>query len=99
MTSRKQLHFKESEDTMNEINTGNGKGIMVAAIVGAAVGAGVALLFAPCSGREARGWLADRAVDLKGRTTNALEQGKASIRRAANELGKDAETISATLRS
>jgi len=84
---------------MNEINTGNGKGIMVAAIVGAAVGAGVALLFAPCSGRETRGWLADRAVELKGRTTNAFEQGKASIRRAANEIGKDAETISSTLRS
>jgi gas vesicle protein len=99
MTPPEQLHFKESEDTMNEVNSGNAKGILVAAIVGAAVGAGVALLFAPCSGRETRGWLADRAVELKGRTTNAFEQGKASIRRAANEIGKDAETISATLRS
>lgn len=84
---------------MSEIETGSGKGLLFAAVVGAAVGAGVALLFAPCSGRETRGWLADRAVDLKGKTTTAIEQGKASIRRAANELGKDAETISATLRS
>jgi gas vesicle protein len=84
---------------MSEINTGNGKNIMVAAIVGAAVGAGVALLFAPCSGAETRTWLSERTSDLKGRTKNALEQGKASIRRAANELGKETETNSATMRS
>jgi gas vesicle protein len=59
----------------------------------------VALLFAPRSGKETRIWLADRAVDIKDRTTNAFEQGKASIRRAANEIGKEPETIPATLRS
>ena len=84
---------------MNEVNTSNGTSILVAAIVGAAVGAGVALLFAPCSGRETRGWLADRAIDLKGRTANAFEQGRESIRRAATEIGKDADALSATLRS
>jgi len=72
---------------------------LVAAVVGAAVGAGVALLFAPCSGKETRGWLVDRAQDLKGKTMNAFEQGKASMRRAANEIGKDAEDIATSMRS
>jgi gas vesicle protein len=84
---------------MSNVNSGSGKGILMAAVVGAAVGAGVALLFAPWSGKETRGWLAERTQDLKGRTTNAFEQGKASIRRAAKELGKDAEDIAPTMRS
>jgi gas vesicle protein len=84
---------------MSDVNSGGGKGILVAAVVGAAVGAGVALLLAPYSGKDTRRWLADRTQDLKGRTTNALEQGKASIRRAAKDLGKDAEDIATTMRS
>jgi len=83
---------------MSDVNSGSGKGILMAAVVGAAVGAGVALLFAPCSGKETRNWLADRAQDLKGRTTNAFEQGKASIRRAAVEIGRDADTVATNLR-
>jgi gas vesicle protein len=71
---------------------------LVAALVGAAVGAGVALLFAPCSGKETRGWLAERTQDIKGRTTNAFEQGKASMRRAAAELGRESDTMVTNLR-
>jgi YtxH-like protein len=84
---------------MSDNNQGNGTGILVAAVVGAAVGAGVALLFAPCSGKETRDWLAHRTGELKKRTANAFEQGKDSIRRAVNEIGRDAESGSATLRS
>jgi gas vesicle protein len=84
---------------MTENTSGNDKRLLVAAMVGAAVGAGVALLLAPCSGKETRRWLADRTEELKGKTTNAFEQGKASIRRAAKEIGKDAEAVATTLRS
>ena len=83
---------------MSDVNQGSGSGILMAAVVGAAVGAGVALLFAPCSGKETRGWLADRSRDIKGRTTNAFEQGKASMRRAAAEIGRDADAVVTNLR-
>lgn len=82
---------------MSDNNLGSGNGIVVAAVVGAAVGAGMALLLAPCSGRETREWLASRGKELKDRTTNAFEQGKDSIRRAAKDLGRDVEA-STTLR-
>ena len=82
---------------MSDNTSGNGRGILVAAMVGAAVGAGVALLFAPCSGKETRGWLADKTQELKGRTTDAYEQGKASIRRAAKEIGRDGEAVASAM--
>jgi gas vesicle protein len=73
---------------MKEITPGNVGSLFVAAAVGAAVGAGAALLLAPCSGKETRGWLADRTRQLKNRTTNAFEVGKEATRRAAAELTK-----------
>lgn len=82
---------------MSEGNQGTGNGILMAAVVGAAVGAGIALLFAPCSGAETREWLAHRTREMKDRTTNAFEQGKESIRRVAKDLGRDVEA-STTLR-
>jgi len=58
---------------MNDVNPGGGPGVMVAAaLVGAAVGAGMALLFAPCSGSETRRWLAHRTREIKDRTTSAF---------------------------
>lgn len=82
---------------MSENNLNSGNGILVAAVVGAAVGAGIALLFAPCSGRETREWLASRSRDIKDRTTTAFAQGKDSVMRAAKDLGRDVEA-STTLR-
>ena len=73
---------------MSEIDRGRGRGIIVAAVVGAAVGAGVALLLAPRSGRETREWLANRGRELKDRTMNAFEQGKEATRRAAVEMAR-----------
>ena len=81
-----------------ESNQVNASGILMAAMVGAAVGAGVALLFAPRSGKETREWLSRRTGELKSRTTNAFEQGKESIRRAAKDIAKDAETVVTTMR-
>lgn len=67
---------------------GRGKGIMMATLIGAAVGAGVALLFAPSSGRETRGWLAQRSRQIKDGTTSAIAHGKDAVQRAANQLGE-----------
>lgn len=74
---------------MSDISQGKGTGLIVAAVVGAAVGAGIALLFAPSSGRETRTWLAQRARELKDRTMTAYEQGRDATLRAARELGSD----------
>ena len=60
-------------------------------MVGAAVGAGVALLFAPRSGSETRAWLADRSRKIKDMTTSALDQGKETFNRAVKEFGQDGE--------
>lgn len=57
----------ESEAIVSDINQGNGKGILVAAVVGVLIGAGVALLCAPQSGRDSREWLARRTRGLKNR--------------------------------
>ena len=76
----------------------SGTNILMAVAAGAAVGAGLALLFAPCSGRQTREWLAHRTRDIKERTTSAFEQGKESIRRAAKDIGRDAESVATTLR-
>lgn len=76
---------------MSDIHQGSGKGIVVAALVGAVVGAGVALLCAPCSGRETRKWLAHRTQEIKDRTTSAFEHGKEAVRRGAAEIGRAAQ--------
>ncbi len=70
---------------------GNGKGLMVAAIVGAAVGAGAALLYAPRSGKETRRWLAKRGKAIKKQADSAIEQGKSVVRNAASQIGSLAD--------
>jgi gas vesicle protein len=72
----------------DERNQGRGMGIMLAAVTGAAVGAGVALLFAPCSGKETRAWLAHRSRELKTKSMSVYAQGKDVIQAKAKELGK-----------
>lgn len=42
--------------------------------VGAAIGVGIALLYAPCSGSESRQYLATRGRDIKDRLTGAAEE-------------------------
>jgi gas vesicle protein len=87
---------------MNEMNQGNGSGgtgILMAVAAGAIVGAGVALLFAPCSGVETRDWLARRSRALKAGTTTAIERGKQAIRRTASEIGNDMAEAASSLGS
>jgi gas vesicle protein len=55
-------------------------GHMAAFAIGAAVGAGIALLYAPYSGEETRQLLARRSRDMKNRVTGAVEATKDAIR-------------------
>jgi hypothetical protein len=83
-----QLQLQKEEAFMKDIAPGNIGNLLIAATVGAAVGAGAALLLAPCSGKETREWLANRSRLLKDRTANAFEAGKEATRRVAVELTK-----------
>lgn len=64
----------------------NGAGILFAFIAGAAVGAAVALLFAPASGEETRQWVGDRARESRDRAADAARQGRDLINRQRETL-------------
>jgi gas vesicle protein len=78
----------ESEGIVRETKRIGGTGIMLAAVVGAAVGGGVALLFAPRSGKETRGWLAQKTRKVQQTTMSAYAQGKDAIQSAAKGIGE-----------
>jgi gas vesicle protein len=81
---------------MSDENTNQVGGIVTAFAVGALVGAGIALLYAPQSGRDTRELLARKTRELKDRAGEALDDAKEMVRGkrdqilAAVEAGKEA---------
>ena len=67
-------------------NNDNGASILVAFIAGAAVGAAVALLFAPASGEETRDYLGQRAKEGRERAADAARQGREILNRQRDNL-------------
>jgi gas vesicle protein len=71
-------------------------GYLAAFAIGALVGTGAALLYAPRSGKETRDLLAKKGRDLKGQASDALDsatdfvQGKKAELAAAIEAGRGA---------
>lgn len=71
-------------------------GILTAFTIGALLGAGLAVIYAPCSGKEAREALARRTEDLKDKAGNVVAGAKELFRNkkaevvAAVEAGKEA---------
>jgi gas vesicle protein len=62
---------------MSHQNQGIGSGtVLLAFVAGAAVGAAVALLFAPSSGTETRAYVNRRARDARDRAVQAAEHGR-----------------------
>ena len=57
-------------------NNDNGASILVAFIAGAAVGAALALLFAPATGEETREYLGQRAREGRDRATEVARQSR-----------------------
>jgi gas vesicle protein len=55
-------------------------GPLAAFAIGAAVGAGLALLFAPYSGQETRELLSRRSRDIKDRVAGAVDATKDALR-------------------
>jgi gas vesicle protein len=61
-------------------------GFLVAFVAGAAVGAAVALLFAPGSGDETRQYLGERAREGRDRAAEAARQGREAFNRQRENL-------------
>ena len=81
---------------MSENNATPVGGFLAAFAIGALAGAGIALLYAPRSGKETRKLIADKSREFKGKATDVIEDArnfiddkKAEIT-AAVEAGKEA---------
>jgi gas vesicle protein len=70
---------------MSNQGTGAG-GVLMAFAVGAAVGAAVALLFAPAKGEETREYLGQRAKEGRDRAAEAARQGRDMVNRGRETL-------------
>ncbi|HEU5180424.1 MAG TPA: YtxH domain-containing protein [Candidatus Polarisedimenticolia bacterium] len=77
----------------NNQGTGSWTGIVVSAVVGAAVGAGIALLFAPRTGKESRDWIVRSTRKIKDKAAGALEQAKDAIGREKDIARREAKEI------
>ena len=70
---------------------GNDRGVsagsvLVAFVAGAAVGAAVALLFAPATGEETREYLGQRAREGRDRAADAARQGREILERQRDHI-------------
>ena len=65
----------------------NGNSMVVGLLLGAAVGAGLALLFAPMSGDETRRRIGARARNLKEGSLDRMDNMAGIIKERAGELG------------
>jgi gas vesicle protein len=61
-------------------------GFLAGAAVGAVVGAGVALLFAPKTGKETRALIAGKTREVKARVGEAFDRTKEALRHEAAEI-------------
>ena len=81
---------------MTNGNTSPVGGYLAVFTIGALAGAGIALLYAPCSGKETRETLARRSRELTKKAGDALDDAKETIRGkkdqivAAVQAGKEA---------
>lgn len=72
---------------MSHQNQGIGSGtILLAFVAGAAMGAAVALLFAPASGSETRAYVNRRARDARDRAVQAAEHGREVFNRERESI-------------
>ena len=67
-------------------NGTNGGGVLVAFMIGAAVGAAVALLYAPAAGDETRRKLLEKAKEGRERAEAAAREGRDFLNRQRDTL-------------
>ncbi len=74
---------------MNNKDNGSAMwGFLAGAVLGGAVGAGVALLFAPQSGEETRKMLKEKAEDLSKELDEVKKEIKPKMKKAREDLAK-----------
>ncbi|GAB4527759.1 MAG: YtxH domain-containing protein [Anaerolineales bacterium] len=61
-------------------------------IVGGLTGAAIALLMAPQSGKEVRGAIREKSIELRDRANETVEQARARAEKAIEETQSQAET-------
>ena len=72
---------------MSHQNQGIGSGtVLLAFVAGAAIGAAVALLFAPASGSETRAYVNRRAREARDRAAQAAEHGRDTFSRQRENI-------------
>ena len=72
---------------MSDQNQGIGSGtVLLAFVAGAAVGAAVALLFAPAAGEETRQFLTDKARESRERALQAAREGRETLKRQKDQI-------------
>ena len=67
-------------------------GVLVAILVGGLAGAVAMLLLAPQSGRETRRQIQEKGIELRDRTSEAVEDTLAQVRTSANRVSTDVKT-------
>jgi len=80
----------------NEDRCSNSGTILISLLAGAAIGSGLALLFAPKSGREVRGQIKDITEDTAGKIKEYARDAQDKMKTAYNEgkeLFKEKKTI------
>src|SRR5215216_7013809 len=83
-----KTHTKDFENTVEAIQhrTRPVKPILGGFLVGSVIGVATALLFAPRSGEETRAEIRDKAVELRDRTTETVNQTVSQAKSKASEL-------------
>ena len=72
---------------MSNQQSNGGTGVLLAFLAGAAVGAAVALLFAPATGSETREAVNRRAREGRDRVMDALRQGQGIVAAQRENIG------------
>lgn len=74
-------------------DNGNAGSNVTGFIIGALVGAGLALMYAPCSGTDMRQWLTRKTKNFQDKTESAFEETKAKVRGEAKYIMGEAKDV------
>lgn len=79
-------HTQEHEMEQVHHRTSRARPVIGGFLVGSVIGVATALLFAPRSGEETRAEIRDRAVELRDRTTDTVNQTVSQAKTKAYEI-------------